>query len=262
MSVLPGLPHPSGSLRRAVRSVVPSPRSTPLTCAVVAAILFTAVVLRIGGDDVHDAVAWTSTNLHNLGHHPFAAMLGSVFVVPGPVLPQLLLVAVVFAVVERVIGAWRTALIGLAGHVLATLATEYGAALAADLHLIAAAPADRVDVGVSYATYAVLSAGTLLFTGRVRIVGLTAIALSLAIPFALDHDMTATGHLLAVLVGAGAVALLRRRPAVQAARAVPAASAAPARPVRPGAFGWLKAAAAGIGAALGVAFGVGEDNLT
>jgi hypothetical protein len=200
-----------------------SPRVTPLTTGTVALLAGVAVVLRVWPEDVADIVAWTSTNVANLTTHPVAAMLTSAFVVPEGLLPELILVAVGFARLERSIGTLRTAAVALSAHVLATLLTEYGA------YLLTKSPADRPDVGVSYAMFGVLAALSLRLKGRARILAGTAIAAAVVIPVAVAPGMTTTGHLLSVVIGALAATLLRRRPGD-----VPAISRQGHRQVGPG----------------------------
>ena len=165
-------------------------------------LLTTALLLRTHPGDVGTVVTWASTNLHNLAHHPVAALLVSMFVVTGPLLPELLVVAISFAVLERAVGALRTAVIALTGQVVATLLTEYGADLGARSHLLAASSVDRPDVGVSYVMYAVLAASVLLLVGRARLVGVFAVGVCVLVPFLIAPGMTSTGHVLAVAVGA------------------------------------------------------------
>ena len=177
----------------------------------VALLLTTALLLRTHPGDVSTVVAWASTNLHNLAHHPVAAMLVSMFVVTGNLLPELLVVAISFAVLERAVGAFRTALIVLSGQIVATLLTEYGADLGARLHLLATSSAERPDVGVSYVMYAGLAASVLLLVGWARRVGLLAVGVCVLVPFLVAPGMTSTGHVLAVAVGAATMALIQRR---------------------------------------------------
>lgn len=87
-----------------LRQVPPSPRSTSLATAMVLLLQFAALVLHMYPGDTSDVVAWTSTNLDNLADHPVAAMLTSTFVVPGDVVPELVIVAVSFAVPD---GPWE-----------------------------------------------------------------------------------------------------------------------------------------------------------
>jgi hypothetical protein len=173
-------------------------------------LLTTTLLLRSHPGDVGTVVAWASTNLHNLAHHPVAALVVSMFVVTGTLLPELLVVAISFAVLERAVGALRTAVIALTGQVVATLLTEYGADLGARWHLLAASSADRPDVGVSYVMYAVLAASVLLLVGRARLVGVLAVGACVLVPFLIAPGMTSTGHVLAVAVGAATMALMQR----------------------------------------------------
>ncbi|HEY2041756.1 MAG TPA: rhomboid-like protein [Jatrophihabitans sp.] len=174
-------------------------------------LLLAALLLRMHPTDVSAVVAWASTNLHNLAHHPVAAMLVSAFVVPGNLFPNLVIVAVSFAVLERAVGAGRTAVIALSGHVIATLLTEYGAELGAQLHLIADSSAERPDVGVSYVMYSALAASVLLLTGRAKLAGALIVSASVLVPFLLTPGMTTTGHVLSVAIGAATMTLLQRR---------------------------------------------------
>jgi hypothetical protein len=173
-------------------------------------LLTTTLLLRSHPGDVGTVVAWASTNLHNLAHHPVAALVVSMFVVTGTLLPELLVVAISFAVLERAVGALRTAVIALTGQVVATLLTEYGADLGARWHLLAASSADRPDVGVSYVMYAVLAASVLLLVGRARLVGALAVGACVLVPFLMAPGLTSTGHVLAVAVGAATMALMQR----------------------------------------------------
>ncbi len=93
----------AGFARNAAR-LLPWPTVTPLATAMVLLLLITALLLRTHPSDVNPVVAWASTNLHNLAHHPVAAMLVSMFVVTGNLLPELLIVAVSLAVLERTVG--------------------------------------------------------------------------------------------------------------------------------------------------------------
>jgi rhomboid family protein len=195
---------------RNAAQLLPWPTVTPLATAMVVLLLTTALLLRTHPGDIGTVVAWASTNLHNLAHHPVAALLVSMFVVTGTLLPELLVVAISFAVLERAVGALRTAVIALTGQVVATLLTEYGADLGARWHLLAASSADRPDVGVSYVMYAVLAASVLLLVGRARLVGVLAVGGCVLVPFLIAPGMTSTGHVLAVAVGAATMALMQR----------------------------------------------------
>ncbi|UQX89290.1 hypothetical protein M6D93_04615 [Jatrophihabitans telluris] len=186
---------------RSAARLLPSPTATPLATLMVLLLLAAALLLHLYPASVADTVAWASTNVHNLADHPVAAMVGSTFVVPGNLMPNLLMVAVGFAVLERAIGPWRTAFVALTGQVVATLLTEYGIELGAHIHLLAQFSAERPDVGVSYVMYTVLAAASLSLPRRIRIVGLMIVAVSVLYPFIGSPGMTSTGHVLSVAVG-------------------------------------------------------------
>jgi len=198
------------ALRRGAGQLLPSPKATPLATAVLSSLLVAALLLRTHPGDISTVVAWASTNVHNLAHHPVAAMLASTLVVPGSLLPELAIVAVSFAVLERGIGARRTVVVALSGQVIATLLTEYGTDLGAHLHLLTESSAERSDVGVSYVMYSVSAASLLLLADKVRVVALTALSTCVVASLLISPGMTATGHVLSVAIGAATMMLLQR----------------------------------------------------
>ncbi len=197
--------------RRSVPQVLAAPGATPLATGLVVLLVGTSLLLHTHPADVDDIVAWTSTNLHNLGHHPVAAMLGSAFVIPDGLLPELMLVAVSVALLERRLGTIRTATILLAGHVIATLITELGLGLGIWLSKLPDSDLARSDVGISYVMYTALGACTLLATGRWRLIAPAGLVALTTVEFALSPGMTATGHLLSVGIGLLGMAIVRRR---------------------------------------------------
>jgi len=197
------------SLRAVPRAV----RRQPLTIAVVVTLLTVNAVL-----DAHPAAAaaatrWASTNVRNLDHHPFGALLTSMFVIPGRPWPDIALVALGCGIVERRLEAGRAVLIALSGQVVASLITEYGAAAASDLHLIVESSPTRTDVGASYAMCSLLGAAALLLPQRWRRPALTALAGTVTVELAVDPGMTTAGHVLSVACGAAALVALTRRSA-------------------------------------------------
>jgi hypothetical protein len=197
--------------RTALAQVLPSPTATPLATTMVLLLLLASMTLRLWSGDADAVAAWASTNLHNLAHHPVASMLTSAFVMTGALLPDLVLVAVGFAILERAVGARRTALIALCGQVIATLLTEYGAELGAHWQLLAESSTDRIDVGVSYAMYAVLAAAVMTFARPARAISLCLVGAGVLVPFLIDPDLTSTGHLLSVSVGIAIMAVVKGR---------------------------------------------------
>jgi hypothetical protein len=201
------------TLARHGARMLPSPMSAPLATAMALLLVFPALVLHVYPGDTSAVVAWTSTNLDNLADHPVAAMLTSTFVVPGDVIPELAIAVVSIAVLERALGAVRTAVIALTGQVGATLLTEYGAKLGTQWHLIGGFSAQRTDVGVSCVMYAVLAASVMLLTRKTKLAGLLLVSACVLVPFVLSPGMTTTGHVLSVAIGAAAMMAFRRRSA-------------------------------------------------
>ncbi|WP_018333813.1 rhomboid-like protein [Actinomycetospora chiangmaiensis] len=167
------------------------------------------------------AVAWLSTNLDNLGHHPVGSLVGSAVVTDGSLLDPGLVITLWLGIggalwwIEAHRGAGRAATVFLTGHVGATLLTA--------LILIAAIRAGRypddtraaVDVGISYGAEAAL-AGAVVALPRwlwapwvVFVVGWP---ISDADWYGLLPDFTTVGHLLAATIGFGLAATLLRTP--------------------------------------------------
>ena len=211
-----------GVLRRpqAARFTTALP-TVPLTGSVVLLVLLATLAVHSHPADLDEIVAWSSTNVHNLAHHPLAALLVSAFVVPGNVLPQLTMVAIGLAMVERALGSRGAFTVAAGGHLIATLLTEYGAEAASRLQLIATSSPYRSDVGISYVMFAVLGAASCLLTGRARILAALAMSGWVAVPFLRAPAMTTTGHLLSLVTGAAIMCWLRRyrQPTVAASSA-------------------------------------------
>ena len=204
------LPSPLTMSRESPVRLLRVARSVPLTCSVVLLVLLASLLLRTHPADVDDAVAWSSTNIHNLARHPISSLVTSAFVIPSGVLPELALVAGGLLMLERALGAPSTLAVAAGGHVVATLLTEYGAELAGWLQLVMAAP-DRPDVGISYLMFAVLGGTIVLRSGTLRLLGGLVLAASVGVPFLLAPGLTTTGHLLSLGIGAGLSCWLRTR---------------------------------------------------
>ncbi len=182
-----------------VRAVV----SAPFTYGYLLLLLATTLLLRHVSPRVADRLlASSSTDVAHLTHDPLRVLLASALWLPGRWwLPYAVVLLLVLAPLERRFGVRRAALVFLSGHVLATLLTELPIAAAIMTGWVAPAAAHRLDVGVSYGTYAAVAA----FAGSLRrrhTVVLLAVALvSIVAPVATDPDMTMYGHLLALAIG-------------------------------------------------------------
>ena len=167
-------------------------------------------------------LGWASTNVLNLGAHPWGALGVSALVVDGPLLPPDggtiitlgLGVAVALWWVEARHGALRAAALFLGGHVGATLLTAAVIDLALHTGRYPATVRGAVDVGISYGAQASLAA---LAVALPRLVRPAWILFLLVWPFA-DvawygwlPDFTTVGHLFSVAIGLSLAALLLRR---------------------------------------------------
>jgi hypothetical protein len=165
-------------------------------------------------------VAWTSTNVANLEHHPVFAMITSALFAQGNLVSWVLLAVVGLGVVNWSLGNWRSAVVVAAAHVLGTLISEgilgyqvgTGAAPASDRYI--------VDVGPSYVVVGGLVAGVAYGPGLARLLALAGFAILSPHLFGglSTLDVSSVGHLCSVLLGLGVGWPLwrqvRRRPPV------------------------------------------------
>lgn len=158
------------------------------------------------GRDRAALLAWASTSVRNLEHHPVGSLVASAFFPTTFLLawPAMIVLAMVAA--TSVLGTWRTALTCAAGQVVGTVVSEGIVA-----YRVAAGslpPADRflLDVGPSYVVMAAIAAALLYGGWLAR----TAAALDLALLIFFGQifaglsrlDVTAVGHLTALITGA------------------------------------------------------------
>lgn len=200
-------------IARRARGCLPSLRATPFAAAMLATLAITTLLLRLHAIDADGAVSSTSTNVHNLSRHPIESLIASAFVVTDGVVPQLLVVAVAFAAFERVVGTRLAAAVAWSGHVIATLATEIMLGLGIRAGVFAFAATQRPDVGISYAMYSVAAACTMLLPGKARRYGLGVVIGAVVVPFTIQPDLTAIGHVLSVGFGIVAAVVLKHRSA-------------------------------------------------
>src|SRR6516225_132020 len=149
-------------------------------------------------------IAWASTNVANLEHEPAGPLLVSAFVTPGYFATWPVLIALALFGANRALGNVRTALVCLAGHVIGSLVSE---AIVAYRHLS--------DVGPSYvvlsAIVIALACGTWL-ARTLAAVGLVLLVFPGQIFAGLSElDVTAVGHLTAMLAAAVTTALVTSR---------------------------------------------------
>ena len=162
-------------------------------------------------------IAWASTNVANLEHEPAGPLLVSAFVTPGYFGAWPVLIALALFGANRALGNVRTALVCLAGHVVGSLVSEGVVAYRVDAGQLSAANRYLSDVGPSYvvvsAVVIALACGTWL-ARMLAAVDLVLLVFPGQIFAGLSQlDVTAVGHLTAMLTAVAATALIiaRRR---------------------------------------------------
>jgi hypothetical protein len=212
----------SGSRSRAVvRAVVGWVRSAPATYLWLMVLLATTIVQHVvSPGSLDDILGRRSTNLENLSEHPLRPMVTSLFWLDGAYwLPYVVAFTVFLAVAERWLGTARFVAVGLAGHVLATLASQGLLDLAIGHGRADPTLRDAIDVGVSYFVAAVIAVLAYRLRSPWRwVYALIALA-TVITPFAAGTpDFTDAGHLIAMLIGLAMYPVTRGRPRLQLTR--------------------------------------------
>jgi hypothetical protein len=160
-------------------------------------------------------IAWASTNVANLEHEPVGPLLASAFVAPGYFGAWPVLIALALFGANRALGNVRTALVCLAGHVVGSLVSEGIVAYRVDAGQLSAANRYLSDVGPSYVVLSAIVIALACGTWLARTLAAAGLAL-LVFPGQIfaglsQLDVTAVGHLTAMLTAAVATALITSR---------------------------------------------------
>jgi hypothetical protein len=172
--------------------------------------------------------AWASTNVANLEHEPVGSLVVSAFVGPGYLLAWPVLIALAVFGANRALGNAGTALTCVAGHVIGSLVSEGIVAYRVDAGQLPTADRYLTDVGPSYVVVSAIVIAVICG----RWVARAAAALDFAVLVfdghifsGLSHlEVSATGHLVAMITAAACVTLILRR----RSRLAPAPAPAPA----------------------------------
>jgi hypothetical protein len=160
-------------------------------------------------------IAWASTNVANLEHEPAGPLLVSAFVTPGYFGAWPVLIALALFGANRALGNAGTALVCLAGHVVGSLVSEGVVAYRVDAGQLSAANRYLSDVGPSYVVVSAIVIALACGTWLARVlatVGLVLLVFPGQIFAGLSQlDVTAVGHLTAMLTAAAATALILAR---------------------------------------------------
>ncbi|MEY9994188.1 hypothetical protein ABIE67_006220 [Streptomyces sp. V4I8] len=132
--------------------LLPTPTGTPFTFAYAAVLAVTSLITTYADPDlVHALHQGSSTDVAHLVRTPVLVLLASALWIAGGFLaPYTLGFLLVLTALERRIGGVRTAVVFLAGHVLATLATEVPVGLAVLVGHLPDSSSHRLDYGISF----------------------------------------------------------------------------------------------------------------
>ncbi|MEV6053479.1 rhomboid-like protein [Streptomyces sp. NPDC052107] len=206
---VPFLPFPLPRLWR----LLPTPAGTPFTFSYAAVLAVTSVFAALADPAlVHTLYQDSSTDVAHLVRTPGVVLLASALWIAGGLLsPYALAFVLVLTALERRIGGARAACVFLAGHVLATLATEVPVGLAVLFGHLPATSLHRLDYGISFGVAAGIGslAGLLRPWLRWPLLTLTAGTL-LDDLIAFQDPMTNWGHLIALTIGVTSWPLVRR----------------------------------------------------
>ncbi|MGW2249178.1 rhomboid-like protein [Kitasatospora sp. NPDC001660] len=219
----PSAGPPYGMLRLGLRAGVaewllarvPTPRRNPFALGYLAVVGATTAFAKLADPDlVLRLQQASSSDGHNLLHHPMRALLLSGFWVAGEVwMPYLWGFAFTVAPLERRVGSRRAAAVFAIGHVTATLLSQVVVITAVETGQLEPAAMDYLDIGVSYGVLVSLGALAGLLSWRGRLLALGGAAVLIAEQIATESDLvTAVGHPAAVLTGVALWRWLRRRP--------------------------------------------------
>ncbi|MEV5798845.1 rhomboid-like protein [Streptomyces collinus] len=195
------------------RHFLPTPTGTPFTFAYTAVLAVTSLVAALADPAfVHTLQQGSSTDVAHLVRTPVLVLLASaLWIAGGVVSPYAAAFVLVLSALERRIGAARAAGVFLAGHVLATLATEVPVGLAVLAGHLPDSSLHRLDYGISFGVAAAVGAlaGLLArWPRRLLLVPVTGVLLGDLM--ASRDPMTDWGHLIALAIGVATWPWVRR----------------------------------------------------
>jgi hypothetical protein len=178
-------------------------RLGPVSAAFLALMSVTTIVLAsLGASQRQQLLLTSSTDLARLEHDPLRVLaLSILWETPRGFLTLVIPTVLLLAAVEWRVGSLRAFAVLAAGHVGGTLLAALGIVAGINHGTLAPNVADVVDVGVSYATYALIGYAGFLLAGRARLLFLTPVALILVAGVAIDRDFTSVGHLFSAVIG-------------------------------------------------------------
>jgi hypothetical protein len=159
--------------------------------------------------------AWASTDVANLSREPVGPLLVSAFVGPGYFTAWPVLIALAVFGANRALGNVRTALVCLAGQVAGSLLSEGIVAYRVHAGTLPAASRYLTDVGPSYVVVSAIVVAVACGTWPARVAAAADFALLTFVGNIFgglsDLDVSAVGHLTAIVTAACVTLVLRRR---------------------------------------------------
>ncbi|OIJ89258.1 hypothetical protein BIV25_34710 [Streptomyces sp. MUSC 14] len=202
-------PVPAARLWR----LLPTPGATPFTFGYAALLAVTSAFAAVADPGLVNALyRGSSTDVAHLVQSPAVVLVTSALWIAGGILsPYSAAFVLVLTALERRIGGGRAACVFLAGHVLATLATEVPVGLAVLAGHLPATSLHRLDYGISFGVAASIGSLAGLLRPWFRWPLLTVVAGLLLSDLAEFVDpMTDWGHLIALTIGVMSWPLVRR----------------------------------------------------
>ncbi|OLZ62690.1 hypothetical protein AV521_41165 [Streptomyces sp. IMTB 2501] len=193
--------------------LLPSPAATPFTFVYTAVLAVTSVIAAVADPDLMYALYQaSSTDVAHLVRSPAVVLLASALWIAGGVLsPYALAFVLVLTALERRIGGARAACVFLAGHVLATLATEIPVGLAVLFGHLPTTSLHRLDYGISFGVAASIGSLSGLLRPWLRwpvLALMSSLLVSDLIEF--TDPLTDWGHIIALTIGVTSWPLVRR----------------------------------------------------
>ncbi|WP_239697868.1 rhomboid-like protein [Streptomyces sp. F-1] len=193
--------------------LLPTPAGTPFTFGYAVVLAVTSLIAALAPPSlVYALYQGSSTDVAHLVRSPAVVLLASALWIAGGVLsPYSAAFLLVLTALERRVGGARAACVFLAGHVLATLATEVPVGLAVLAGRLPATSLHRLDYGISFGVAASTGALAGLLRPWLRwplLAGTAALLLDDLLAY--TDPMTDWGHLTALAIGTAAWPVVRR----------------------------------------------------
>jgi hypothetical protein len=165
---------------------------------------------------------WASTSVANLEHEPVGPLVVSAFIAPGYLLLWPVLAALALFGANRALGNAGTALVCAAGQVIGSLVSEGIVGYRVDAGLLPVTDRHLVDIGPSYVVVSAIVIALICGTWLVRAMAVADFAILVfggQIFSGLSHlQVSAVGHLTAMLTAAAATAAIQLRRRTRSSR--------------------------------------------